>query len=250
MKVCFFQDGHPYGALPGGLPTAAVEIPSTWKRPAAVAGAAVLAALLHGALYLWYASRPAPRPVTAAAPLPMIDMVLAAPPAPAARPVAVPPPEPPRQTERPKPEPPKKPRLKPKPVAKDTAVKRAEPRRDEPEAAPAAPPAPPAPPRQQAAAPRSEAFIPASSNAGYLNNPAPVYPSVARSRHWEGLVLLRVYVTGDGRCGQVAVQRSSGHEVLDEAALSAVRKWRFVPARRGDVAEASWVTVPIEFELH
>ncbi|MGH8475705.1 MAG: energy transducer TonB, partial [Methylococcales bacterium] len=42
---------------------------------------------------------------------------------------------------------------------------------------------------------------------------------------------------------------SSGHEVLDEAALNAVRRWRFVPAKRAGVAQASWATVPIEFEL-
>ncbi len=85
--------------------------------------------------------------------------------------------------------------------------------------------------------------------AGYLNNPKPNYPGIARSRHWEGLVLLRVYVTADGRCGNLNVARSSGHDVLDESAVSAVRNWRFVPGKRGDTPIASWVTVPIEFSL-
>ncbi|MGH8550001.1 MAG: energy transducer TonB [Methylococcales bacterium] len=82
-----------------------------------------------------------------------------------------------------------------------------------------------------------------------MNNPKPVYPPIARRRYWEGLVLLRVFVTAQGHCGKVSVNRSSGHEVLDEATLEAVSRWRFVPSKRGELAQASWVTVPIEFEL-
>jgi periplasmic protein TonB len=91
--------------------------------------------------------------------------------------------------------------------------------------------------------------VPADSNAAYLNNPKPEYPLLARQRHWQGTVLLRVYVGANGQAQSVAVARSSGHEVLDESALEAVREWRFVPAKRGDIAEASWATVPIVFEL-
>jgi protein TonB len=72
----------------------------------------------------------------------------------------------------------------------------------------------------------------------------------ARQRHWQGAVLLRVYVDADGKALQVNVQRYRGYEVLDDSALDAVKQWRFVPAKRGDSAEASWVTVPIVFELN
>jgi protein TonB len=92
-------------------------------------------------------------------------------------------------------------------------------------------------------------YTPANSNANYLRNPAPVYPNVARQRHWEGLVLLRVFVTEHGHCGEIGVQRSSGHDVLDESAMIAVRKWMFIPAKRGETTVSSWVTVPIEFRL-
>ena len=71
----------------------------------------------------------------------------------------------------------------------------------------------------------------------------------ARQRSWQGTVLLRVYVGADGKALQVNIQRSSGHDTLDESALDAVKQWRFVPAKRGDIAEASWATVPIVFEL-
>ena len=110
-------------------------------------------------------------------------------------------------------------------------------------AAPVAAPAPPAPP---APAP----VTPASANAGYLKNPAPQYPSLAQRRGWEGTVLLRVHVLASGKPGEVQIQKSSGREALDEAALSAVKRWSFVPAKQGDIAQDGWVSVPIDFKIH
>lgn len=102
----------------------------------------------------------------------------------------------------------------------------------------AAPPAPPPPP-----------LVPPSFNAGYLNNPAPVYPSLSRRMGEEGRVMLRVHVSEQGTATQVQLRASSNHPRLDEAALEAVRRWRFVPARRGDQPVAAWVLVPISFSL-
>jgi periplasmic protein TonB len=62
-------------------------------------------------------------------------------------------------------------------------------------------------------------------------------------------VRLRVQVSAEGRTLEVTLQSSSGHQRLDEAAARAVRKWKFVPARRGDTAVAAWVVVPIAFRL-
>ena len=67
--------------------------------------------------------------------------------------------------------------------------------------------------------------------------------------HEQGKVLLKVHVAADGAAGEVLVHASSGHPRLDGAALKAVTRWRFVPARRGDLQVASWVIVPIEFKL-
>jgi periplasmic protein TonB len=97
----------------------------------------------------------------------------------------------------------------------------------------------------------SEAAVltPALASAEYLQNPKPNYPGIARSRHWQGLVELHVYVTPEGLCGELKLLHGSGHDVLDEAAMSAVRGWRFVPAKLDDEPVASWVTIPIEFNL-
>jgi protein TonB len=61
--------------------------------------------------------------------------------------------------------------------------------------------------------------------------------------------MLRVLVTADGQAEQVDVRASSGSPRLDAAALEAVRRWKFVPARQGDRPLAAWVLVPISFRL-
>jgi periplasmic protein TonB len=61
--------------------------------------------------------------------------------------------------------------------------------------------------------------------------------------------MLRVFVSEKGLAEQVQVRTSSGHELLNEAAVDAVRRWRFVPAQQGDKPIAAWVLVPIVFTL-
>jgi TonB family protein len=86
-------------------------------------------------------------------------------------------------------------------------------------------------------------------DANYLNNPAPSYPSVAKRRGIQGKVLLSVVVKVDGNPASVSISRSSGSNDLDEAALDAVRQWKFIPARsKGKFVEAD-VIVPVEFKI-
>ncbi|MEJ5234131.1 MAG: TonB family protein, partial [Geminicoccaceae bacterium] len=84
---------------------------------------------------------------------------------------------------------------------------------------------------------------------GSADNPLPRYPTVARRRGIEGTVTLEVKVSASGLAEQVVLARSSGSALLDEAALEAVRRWRFRPARRGGEAVPGVVTVPITFRL-
>ena len=193
---------------------------------------------------------PAPQLITEAKALPMIDIALEAP---SAGTPEVAKPEPPK----PKIEPVKKPKpiKKKKPEIKKSVPKE-EPKEVKPQ--PVSTPVnnitqnkPVVGTKADSTSKRSESgkVTQARAFAAYLHNPKPHYPSIARSRHWEGLVLLRVHVTPDGHCGSLNVARSSGHDVLDDAAASAVRNWQFVPGKRGDTPIASWVTVPIEFSL-
>ena len=88
-----------------------------------------------------------------------------------------------------------------------------------------------------------------SFNAAYLNNPAPAYPALSRRLGEEGRVLLRVQVMEDGTAGSVELQTGSGSSRLDQAALEAVKKWRFVPAKRGEQAVSASVVVPVRFSI-
>ena len=109
------------------------------------------------------------------------------------------------------------------------------------------PPAPPPQPVVVAPAPAPVAVVAARFDADYLHNPKPVYPALSRRLNEEGKVLLKVRVSAQGMALDVAVSKSSGFPRLDSAAIDAVTRWRFVPARRGDEAVDSSVIVPITF---
>lgn len=83
----------------------------------------------------------------------------------------------------------------------------------------------------------------------YVNNPKPQYPSEARRRGYEGEVLLRVKVLANGHVGQIELKNSSGHKILDQSAIEAVKQWRFIPAMRDGEAIDLWVNIPIKFQL-
>lgn len=83
-----------------------------------------------------------------------------------------------------------------------------------------------------------------------LHNPPPEYPPLARRRGWQGEVLLRIHVTSGGAPLAVRVQRSSGHRVLDDAAVAAARSWRFAPALHDGTPAPRWVEIPIRFAIH
>jgi protein TonB len=90
---------------------------------------------------------------------------------------------------------------------------------------------------------------PARFDASYLNNPAPPYPPASRRLGEEGKVILRVRVSPEGNAEEAEVKTSSGSSRLDETARRTVRRWQFIPARRGGTAVESWVLVPILFKL-
>lgn len=119
-------------------------------------------------------------------------------------------------------------------------------------------PAAPAPPGAAAAAaavphpraqPEQPPVSPPEYAAAYLQNPPPAYPRSARRAGEQGTVVLRVLVSLDGAATRVELERSSGSATLDSAALDAVQRWRFVPARRGATPVEAWVKVPVVFRL-
>jgi len=82
-----------------------------------------------------------------------------------------------------------------------------------------------------------------------LSNRPPTYPAHAIARRVEGTVLLRIQISADGNVGHLEVLASSGHPILDAAAVRAVRSWRFAPAVNSGRAVAATVRLPVRFSL-
>lgn len=118
-----------------------------------------------------------------------------------------------------------------------------------PSVAPAAPVPEPVVAAPAAVASAAQAITPPDLRAAYLANPRPPYPLAARRLGLEGKVVLRVEILESGSVAQVLVARGSGHDMLDQSALQAVKQWRFVPARKGGEAVSASVEVPISFRL-
>jgi TonB family protein len=77
-----------------------------------------------------------------------------------------------------------------------------------------------------------------------LYAPRPEYPLAARKSHWTGAGLFACNIRSDGTVASVDVLRSTGHQMLDQAAITAFRQWRFQP---GDMKV---VKIPINFWMN
>ncbi len=83
----------------------------------------------------------------------------------------------------------------------------------------------------------------------YRDNPSPLYPDQARRRQLEGTVVLEASIGEKGKVDELVIHASSGHRLLDEAALKAVRLWLFEPGRRNGVPIPMKILVPVRFGL-
>jgi periplasmic protein TonB len=76
---------------------------------------------------------------------------------------------------------------------------------------------------------------------------APVYPDIARRAHVEGFVIVDCTIDAQGRVIDARVLK--GHPLLDEAAVSAVRQWRYSPTLLSGVPVPVLMTVTVHFVL-
>ncbi|MDE2663631.1 MAG: energy transducer TonB [Gemmatimonadota bacterium] len=75
------------------------------------------------------------------------------------------------------------------------------------------------------------------------------YPAEALEEGAGGEILLRIRITAAGRVDSVAVATSSGHAVLDSAAVEGARDLRYRPARHGGAPTAIWATLPVSYPV-
>ena len=80
-------------------------------------------------------------------------------------------------------------------------------------------------------------------------NALPKYPRLARRRGLEGRLMLRGFVSPEGKIETIKVIETSGHLLLDQAAKNAVKLWKFEPAHRAGVPVSGFVNVPVIFKF-
>ncbi|MEN8871392.1 MAG: energy transducer TonB [Akkermansiaceae bacterium] len=104
--------------------------------------------------------------------------------------------------------------------------------------------------RRKAAADRAAAKKQTVSKPSGISQPKPKYPSAARRAGQQGTVTLSFTVGSSGKVTSIRITKSSGHALLDNAALAAIRRWRFKPARNalGEAVSYSY-TLPVPFRL-
>jgi protein TonB len=81
-----------------------------------------------------------------------------------------------------------------------------------------------------------------------VHHVAPVYPSIARAARREGTVVLEVTIARNGSVGSARVLRSA--DIFDQAALDAVRLWRYTATTLNGVPVDVTMTVTVRFTLN
>ena len=104
-----------------------------------------------------------------------------------------------------------------------------------------APPPPPEGPRVK--------FIPYDDPPQPLSNIRPVYPEIAQEAGIEGTVVVQVFIDKRGRVKDTLILKGIPNTGLDEAAISAIRKTRFRPAKQRERAVGVWISIPVNFRL-
>ena len=104
-----------------------------------------------------------------------------------------------------------------------------------------APPPPPDGPRVK--------FIPYDDPPQPLSNIRPVYPEIAQEAGIEGTVVVQVFIDKKGRVQDTIILKGIPNTGLDEAAVTAIRKTRFRPAKQRERAVGVWISIPVNFRL-
>ncbi len=104
-------------------------------------------------------------------------------------------------------------------------------------------PAPPAPQRPAFVRPGGDIKTPTK-----IHHVAPVYPAIAQQAKVEGNVILEATIGTDGRVKDLRVLSSK--PLLEQAAIEAVRQWRFTPTLLNGVPVPILMTVTVNFRLH
>lgn len=119
----------------------------------------------------------------------------------------------------------------------------------EPKPNPVVAPPPPPPPKSEVKPPEHHSTLADRANPELVQRVNPTYPLSAKEDGVEGTVQLRVRVESDGSVGAVHVTKSAGDSRLDDAAIAAVKHWKYKPAVQNGVPRAVDTSASVTFRL-
>ena len=104
-----------------------------------------------------------------------------------------------------------------------------------------APPPPPSGPKV--------VFIPYDDPPVAMTPIRPIYPEIAQEAGIEGVVVVQAFIDQKGRVKETIILKGIPNTGLDEAAMEAIRKTRFRPAKQRERAVGVWISIPVNFKL-
>ena len=104
-----------------------------------------------------------------------------------------------------------------------------------------APPPPPSGPKV--------VFIPYDDPPVAMSPIKPIYPEIAQEAGIEGVVVVQAFIDEKGRVKETLILKGVPNTGLDEAAMEAIRKTRFRPAKQRERAVGVWISIPVNFRL-
>ena len=104
-----------------------------------------------------------------------------------------------------------------------------------------APPPPPSGPKV--------VFIPYDDPPVAMTPIRPVYPEIAQEAGIEGVIVVQAFIDDKGRVKETQILKGVPNTGLDEAAMDAIRKTRFRPAKQRERAVGVWISIPVNFRL-
>ena len=104
-----------------------------------------------------------------------------------------------------------------------------------------APPPPPSGPKV--------VFIPYDDPPVAMSPIRPRYPEIAQEAGIEGVVVVQAFIDEKGRVKETLILKGVPNTGLDEAAMEAIRKTRFRPAKQRERAVGVWISIPVNFRL-
>ena len=76
----------------------------------------------------------------------------------------------------------------------------------------------------------------------------PHYPADALARKLGGLVILNVLIDDRGSARKILIERSEPAGVFDQAAIEAMRRWKYQPGGKDGKPAQYWLRIPVRFD--